>query len=1500
MSSKTRTSGARTSFTDSFFGGHTNSVGSVKRASRKPGSEKIEMPTPMTFPEPNVNKPLPEAGWGEDAQIFNLKSDTKRDHGSKKHSHSSSKHSRSKVYERQRDRDRATSLGSTPPGALVKLLVTEESNTRQTRKLLDSAFDKLQSASKRALEAEMQKRRAEDTALMQQTQLTMDVDEARRAASRAQHEVEMYKIRLHQLELEAQEAQETIKAAQEMKDDAERSAAKARATARKFKLEVAKIAARARGKEEGYYEGLRRGRLITDAGYDYIPGDGSAYIEEVGTEGEEEHKQRHRSRDRERELSTIRTPFGTQSQLSGRTESNPARHYPRYEHDRNYRRDEDHRRDREHERDHHQRGHSREPSHERRRYRAGEYSSPPETPRRDYYAHDRRPVQEPPVDIPEGVPVSMPVPSPAAHIPTPPQTTFPSRHSSHPLSPPLSSPHTARQEQAPPQTQVPTVNHVNNPVGSTSPNDVVPLAANAPVPPRPPPIPVASPPSQPPAVPQSPASQAPSQASSVPLAPGLYGDSRSIHLSPGIYPAVPPPDGVSPLPRINIPLGSGFHIDAAQNAPLSAGGVPFAPGLYRGPDGELAQPQPVMQPVAQSAPLPPGIPRSSPDSETPSTMTGISSINYLKNFPMRVPTAEGSVSGSERGIPGVAGSSGTRSGSRAGIRPGGTFGFERELSTIHEHSREGTPSGGEGVNLEHRSRAVDQWRRSLGDDPNNHLRPPSTGSARAYSGGDLRRKQSSTTTGSSSIQIQVQSPSPVPSPSGSYSSIHTARNGAQGHYYPNDLQPQQPGYLSPHHAPKHLISPDPEPDEPPVIPVERPETFPRKSAMRKSVPKIYENLPNGFVANGHGYANGYGYVDPRVGALGKGVQNMHLADPYYSRDKVRRRSFEYSESEEDDEDEDEDEDSADGAWLPAPPGAVTGGMPINVPLAPGIGPNYHPTPTGLNLMSFPVVAANGSLESSGRGSGDSRGGSVSGTPRMYAMNLNGMPPGFSRPATTASGKSSRRNSLKAPIYDVYSGVGHGQSMMKQPNMQMPNGAVPQYGQIQPTPGQSTITPAVHSIPEPTVPHYSTGQSSQHGSSITPAAAAMPRPEVPQYPQSGPVLQGSSITAAALSMPHASVPHYASPPVASGQQGSAITQASMTMPNLGVPQFSQPSFPEPTVPQYGTGRQASTVSDPRAPYGGSGTSRITAPAMSMPAPSSTVTAPQMSMPTPGSEDNSVQFPTPNVVDYTRGATGRPSTMTTPQMSMPTPGSGDDSVQFPTPNVVDYTKGTPAMRPSSTAPGLVNMPSPSIPQYPQTPGGSAITPAQIPFPEPSPRIGASVPMPDHGNSVITAPQIPFPEPSSSITAPQTEMPHPTSTLTGGTVSMPSPNVQYTPGGGLAHNPLPLPPRMTPSMSATLHLNPSSPVIPGADPWNATGTPNLSRRSSLHAGTTPSMGPQPLPVATGNSKKKKKKKGKQAKAALGPVDSDDDEDPDQITMRNTLVNASTLTARAPSIYS
>ncbi|KAJ3934255.1 MAG: hypothetical protein NXY57DRAFT_707320 [Lentinula lateritia] len=155
--------------------------------------------------------------------------------------------------------------------------------------------------------------------------------------------------------------------------------------------------------------------------------------------------------------------------------------------------------------------------------------------------------------------------------------------------------------------------------------------------------------------------------------------------------------------------------------------VPFAPGIFPpssfqqqpqfqyAPSEPIPQPPPPVQPVYFPMPAPPAPAirvvvtpaEEERDVQTPSTMTNENSslkgLDFLHGFP--APPSRASSSGS------------------AGPSRLGGGGFDPDLSTIHEHSREGTAFGGEedfsdtrdaeGMTPD-RSRNVEQWRMSLG------------------------------------------------------------------------------------------------------------------------------------------------------------------------------------------------------------------------------------------------------------------------------------------------------------------------------------------------------------------------------------------------------------------------------------------------------------------------------------------------------------------------------------------------------------------------------------------------------------------------------------------------------------------------------------------------------------------------------------------------------------------------------------------------------------------
>jgi hypothetical protein len=166
-----------------------------------------------------------------------------------------------------RERERVHSGASTRD--LVRLLVAEEYESKQARKLLQTALHRLEAETRRADNADA---RALDTAQRFRS-LTDAVMAAQLEASRSKEELELYKLQLETAQKEIFRAQDILGAVEAQRDEAEAAAAKARNTARQINEEHLIHTAREEGRRLGFEEGLRRGRRIgyedgRDIGYE--------------------------------------------------------------------------------------------------------------------------------------------------------------------------------------------------------------------------------------------------------------------------------------------------------------------------------------------------------------------------------------------------------------------------------------------------------------------------------------------------------------------------------------------------------------------------------------------------------------------------------------------------------------------------------------------------------------------------------------------------------------------------------------------------------------------------------------------------------------------------------------------------------------------------------------------------------------------------------------------------------------------------------------------------------------------------------------------------------------------------------------------------------------------------------------------------------------------------------------------------------------------------------
>ncbi|TRM68379.1 hypothetical protein BD626DRAFT_481530 [Schizophyllum amplum] len=208
------------------------------------------------------------------------------------HSHRRASAPLNKPQRKSRSRAHSTASGET----LLLLLREQERDAHNARQLLRSAMDEVDASAARLADAERDRRALAQAQVAQQLQAQQATVQAQAGTTRAQHELQMYKLQLEAAQSEIKRAQNVVQMMQDQRDDAERAAAKARTVARRLKEEQIVVRAREQGRMEGYSEGVERARMLSEfaedgreaiyyairsAGADpRLPGDGSAYIEE--------------------------------------------------------------------------------------------------------------------------------------------------------------------------------------------------------------------------------------------------------------------------------------------------------------------------------------------------------------------------------------------------------------------------------------------------------------------------------------------------------------------------------------------------------------------------------------------------------------------------------------------------------------------------------------------------------------------------------------------------------------------------------------------------------------------------------------------------------------------------------------------------------------------------------------------------------------------------------------------------------------------------------------------------------------------------------------------------------------------------------------------------------------------------------------------------------------------------------------------------------------------
>ena len=162
----------------------------------------------------------------------------------------------SKVPERfRKERERVHSDRNTRQ--LVRLLIHEEYETKQAHRLLQAAFERLESENRRVNEAESR--------VLEIAQRFNAVNESRvqaqTEAAKLSAELALYKMQLDNAQQEIYKAQDILHKVEDERDDAAAEASEARESARKYREEHIVHLAREEGRKMGYLQGVRHAQM---------------------------------------------------------------------------------------------------------------------------------------------------------------------------------------------------------------------------------------------------------------------------------------------------------------------------------------------------------------------------------------------------------------------------------------------------------------------------------------------------------------------------------------------------------------------------------------------------------------------------------------------------------------------------------------------------------------------------------------------------------------------------------------------------------------------------------------------------------------------------------------------------------------------------------------------------------------------------------------------------------------------------------------------------------------------------------------------------------------------------------------------------------------------------------------------------------------------------------------------------------------------------------------
>ncbi|KAF9561976.1 hypothetical protein CPC08DRAFT_817388 [Agrocybe pediades] len=187
------------------------------------------------------------------------------DHQNPPTSYSLKRHSTANAASPTSRKEQERQLANTPREALIQLAVGKEKQAKDAKLLLSTAILQVESLQDRLAHEKNTRKILEEEIRVLGLKSTKAVLDAQKESVRAKEDVGMYKLQLENMSRDLQRANEIVQTVERDRNEADRSLARARATARQLKEQNIVLQAREEGREEGFKEGLLQGQKQIEA-----------------------------------------------------------------------------------------------------------------------------------------------------------------------------------------------------------------------------------------------------------------------------------------------------------------------------------------------------------------------------------------------------------------------------------------------------------------------------------------------------------------------------------------------------------------------------------------------------------------------------------------------------------------------------------------------------------------------------------------------------------------------------------------------------------------------------------------------------------------------------------------------------------------------------------------------------------------------------------------------------------------------------------------------------------------------------------------------------------------------------------------------------------------------------------------------------------------------------------------------------------------------------------